>query len=62
MSWLRSDMLNSPLPIVAEKVEAQAVGVEVNPVEQHLFKAEKPIGFDEALEDGILDSLSMAFT
>ena len=41
MSWLRSDMLNSPLPIVAEKVEAQAVGVEVNPVEQHLFKAEK---------------------
>ena len=58
VGFLRSYVINAAFPVLAQKVEAQAVGLSVNHFDK--FVAQPfPLGwFEQALEYGILNSLT----
>jgi hypothetical protein len=56
---LGSVVLDSALPFVAEKVEPQAVVIEVSELEQVSSEANPLVVLEEALEDGVLHPLAV---
>ena len=52
-------MLDSALPFVAEKVESQAVVLEVCELEEFGTEMDPLVVFQETLEDRILHALAM---
>ena len=57
--WFSSVVLNPPLPIVAKKIETQAVVFKIRELKQCRAKLHPPIVFQQTFENRILHPLTV---